>query len=240
MTYDYIFEFLRKNLAGKKAVIGLSGGIDSSLVSAFLAKSIPVEDIIPVFMPERGTPERDYNDVRKLCEKFKLNLIQVNIEPVIENYMKILPEAPAGVRGNLKSRTRMTILYYYANLNGGLVVGTTNLTEYITGYYTKFGDGGCDLEPIINLTKTEVRAAAKAMGIPESIITKPPTAGLWEGQTDESEMGLTYDDIDKSIDYFRSNGKFGNDDVSLKVRSMYEKNAHKRGMPLSPGEEKVR
>jgi NAD+ synthase len=236
LSYGYIFDFLRQRLGDRNAIIGLSGGIDSSLVLALLSRSIPRERIRAVFMPDSTTPPGDYDDIRKLSEKFSIEVATRDITPVVNSFRGLLEARSNGPIGNIKSRARMTVLYYYANTMNGYVVGTTNYTEFITGYFTKYGDGGCDLEPIINLTKTEVRSAAREFGVPESIISKPPTAGLWEGQTDEKELGFTYDEIDQAIEYFRKHGEFRDDTVSARVKDLYIKSMHKRNLPYSPGE----
>jgi len=129
-------------------------------------------------------------------------------------------------QGNLKARLRMATIYSVANLRNYLVVGTDNAAESYTGYFTKYGDGGVDLLPISSLTKTEVRSWAKVLGLPESIVTRIPTAGLWQGQTDEKEMGLTYDMIDKYL----SGGNIPEDAIS-RIEHLHKISEHKRQMP---------
>ncbi|MGP6207381.1 NAD+ synthase [Cuniculiplasma sp. SKW3] len=236
MTYEYISNFLREKLADKNAILGLSGGIDSSLVLAFLSQTINNDRIKAYFMPDNNTPSTDYEDIKKLSQTFSVKVETINISQILDAYVKLLNPQSKTAIGNIKSRARMILLYYYANVNNGLVIGTTNYTELITGYFTKYGDGGVDIEPIINLTKTEVREEAKRLGVPSSIIEKPPTAGLWEGQKDEDELGFTYTEIDRAIEYFRKNGDFGNDPVSVRVKELYLKSLHKRNLPYSPGE----
>ena len=236
MSYDYILDFLKGKLAGKDAIIGLSGGIDSSLVLGLLSKSVPKDNIRAYFMPDDKTPALDYDDIKKLSETFQLKVETINISSIVDAYVKLLNASSKENIGNIKSRVRMTLLYYQANISNGIVVGTTNYTELITGYFTKYGDGGVDIEPIINLTKTEVRDAARIFGVPESIIEKPPSAGLWENQTDEGELGFTYKEIDRAIENFRNTGDFADDPVSLRVKDLYLKSMHKRNLPYSPGE----
>ncbi len=127
----------------------------------------------------------------------------------------------------------MVILYYLANINDGLVIGTTNRTEYITGYYTKYGDGACDVEPIMHLLKFQVREMAKFLGVPESIIMKKPSAGLWENQTDEDEMGMSYDEMDEAIIRIFDRKEPPSGENDRKIMDMYGRSQHKRRMPAS-------
>jgi NAD+ synthase len=132
-------------------------------------------------------------------------------------------------RANIKPRLRMTALYYYANILGYMVVGTDNRSELAVGYFTKYGDGGVDILPLANLVKKEVRALAEYLGVPKKIIGKPPTAGLWRGQTDESEMGITYEDLDR----FLIQGA-GAPEVKAVIEELGRKSEHKRQLPVKP------
>ncbi len=125
----------------------------------------------------------------------------------------------------------MTALYYEANVNNALVVGTTNRSEYLLGYYTKYGDGGCDVEPIIHLYKTDVYAISKIMGIPESIIDKRPSAGLWASQTDEDELGITYSEADPILRKIFDEGFVSDDEKYRKLMDLHMQSEHKRSMP---------
>ncbi|WP_162509135.1 NAD(+) synthase [Thermogymnomonas acidicola] len=128
----------------------------------------------------------------------------------------------------------MVVLYYYANTDGGIVVGTTNRTEYLTGYYTKYGDGACDIEPIMHLYKHQVREMASYLGgVPRRIIEKKPTAGLWEGQTDEDELGITYDRLDRILEDLFDLRIGTLTEEHRRIRAMYEETKHKREMPRS-------
>ncbi len=131
--------------------------------------------------------------------------------------------------GNIKPRLRMLVLYFYANLRNYLVVGTGNRSELAVGYFTKYGDGGVDILPLGNLVKRQVRELASFLGVPEEIIKKPPSAGLWEGQTDEGELGITYELLDA---YLLSGGV--PPEVKEKIEAMKKRSEHKRRMPLIP------
>ncbi|PYB68216.1 NAD(+) synthetase [Thermoplasma sp. Kam2015] len=230
---ERISDFLRKILQDKNAVIGISGGIDSSVTLALLARSIPKERIIAVFMPDRNTPQSDYDDVKKLTEGLGLTYRQVRIDPMVDSFVETLAATDRSAIGNIKSRTRMIILYYFANISKGLVIGTTNRTELLLGYFTKYGDGGCDVEPIEHLYKRDVYAIAGILGIPESIIKKKPTAGLWEGQTDEGEIGLSYNEMDEILMDIFDRGTFTEKPEYKKIMEMHRSSDHKRTMPYS-------
>jgi len=130
---------------------------------------------------------------------------------------------------NIKPRLRMTVLYYYANRLNYFVIGTGNKSELTVGYFTKYGDGGCDLLPLGNLTKRNVYSLARSLKVSEKIIDKPPSAGLWKGQTDEAELGITYQEIDNFIE-----GKTVSDSVKIKIEELIRKSEHKRNMPKIP------
>ncbi len=231
---DKIQNFLKHHINNKKAILGVSGGIDSSLVLMLLKNSIQPDQIMAVFMPEIYTSEKDKNDIIQLENASGIPIKNVYIDNFVKSYESILEIKDKKLLGNIKSRIRMTILYYFANKEQGIVVGTTNLTEYITGYYTKFGDGGCDIEPLLQSTKTDVRSMSKEIGVPLPIIRKLPSAGLWTDQYDERELGFSYDELDSEIEYFLSNKKFNDSIAGRKLKSLYENSAHKRVMPPRP------
>ena len=239
---EKISHFITGELAGKDAVVGVSGGVDSALVLSILARALPKEKIHVFFMPDSNTPKTDSDDVKKLSDALGIEIRTIDIASVADAFKALLSIEDRSAMGNVKSRTRMIILYYFANIHKGLVVGTTNRTEYLIGYYTKFGDGACDIEPIMHLYKHDVWEFASYMKVPESIIKKKPSAGLWEGQTDEEEIGMTYSDLDKVLE----------DVFDLKIRSLTDKHKmvedlharseHKRKLPefMEEGENKDR
>ncbi len=212
------------------AVIGLSGGIDSSVTSVLSKQAVP-ENTLGVIMPCYSSQE-DIADAKLLAEKFSIEYKVVDLDTVFDEMLKTLSAEHNSKElavANIKPRLRMTVLYYYAAQRNSLVVGTDNKSELTTGYFTKFGDGGIDIAPLGNLVKTEVKEVAKILGVPEKIINRKPSAGLWSGQSDESEMGITYDELDKYI----LTGE-ARDEVKERADELREKNAHKLKTPPIP------
>jgi NAD+ synthase len=197
-----IEEFIKTSVekAGAKgAVLGLSGGIDSAVTVFLAVRALGKDRVLALLLPEKGiTPPEDIVDAREVAGLLGIRYIEMDISPILERYDEILPsekvrEIPRLVAGNLKARVRMTLLYWYANLENLLVLGTGNKTEIMLGYSTKHGDAAADILPLGGLYKKDVRALAKSLGVPRRIIEKDPTAGLWPGQTDEGD-GITYAD----------------------------------------------
>lgn len=181
-------------------VVGLSGGLDSSTTVFLCAKALGASRVLGVSMPEAGvTDPRDVADARSMANKLGIGFRMVDITPaalgVRTNLTDFMIDAllPAA---NIKPRVRMITLYYYANLLNHLVVGSSCRSELRTGYFTKYGDGAADLLPLSRLYKMQVKQLAAHLGVPERIIRKVPSAGLWKGQTDEAELGLPYEKID--------------------------------------------
>lgn len=226
----------RVQAAGAKGTIfGLSGGLDSAVVAALCQRAFP-DTTVGVMMPCHSDPD-DVALSRELAETLGLDVRELDLGPVwetmiaeLENIAPLEAEASADAlrlaRANVKPRLRMTSLYYLATRLNALVIGTDNLSELTIGYFTKYGDGGVDLMPIAHLTKGEVKELALYLGVPQSIVTRKPTAGLWDGQTDEDEMGFTYDVIDNYL----LTGE-GPADVANYVESMRASSAHKRETP---------
>ncbi len=193
--------YIRKTVedAGLKGVVfGLSGGLDSSVVAA-LCKRAFKDDALGIIMPIHSVPQ-DEEDARLVAENTGINLKKVDLTNTFDEFMKSVDETKVEMsKHNVKPRLRMTTLYYYAQSLSYMVVGCSNYSEYYTGYFTKHGDSGADIFPIVDLLKTDLFEMAKYLGLPEKIIEKKPSAGLFEGQTDEDEMGFTYDELDGYI-----------------------------------------
>ena len=177
-----------------KYIVGISGGIDSAVTAALMVKEQGKQNVFGVLMPYGN---QDTGDSYKLVMQLDIPSEEVNIKPIVDTFSSLKLDKIA--LGNVMARVRMTILYAFSNKLNGKVVGTSNKTEYMIGYFTKWGDGAADIEPIIHLLKEEVYKLAKELNIPQSIIDKAPSAGLWDGQTDEDELGLTYKQIDKVL-----------------------------------------
>ncbi len=225
---NYLVEWIREEVkkANQKGVIvGISGGIDSAVVAALAKKAFP-NDYITLWMPCNSS-ELDEKCKEELIKKLDLKNVTVDLIKPFESISNSLNDSGINqsklALANTKARLRMSLLYSMAQTHNYLVLGTDNADEWHIGYFTKFGDGGVDLLPIIKLLKREVREAAKILGIPDSIINRAPTASLWENQTDESEIGFSYDLID---DYL--SGKQVNNEVKERVDYLHKISEHKR------------
>ena len=183
-------------------VLGLSGGVDSSLVAALAKKAVGKDKLFCYMLPIDSLID-DQNDAIKLAKHLDINYQVVDLTKPYEEMVKIYESTgiklDLSTKGNLKARMRMASLYAFAQNKRGLVLGTDNMDERYTGYFTKFGDGGVDLLPIAHLVKKEVREACLLLGIPVELAERVPSAGLYEGQTDEKEMGITYDELDRYL-----------------------------------------
>ncbi|MGM0411087.1 MAG: NAD(+) synthase [Bacillota bacterium] len=210
----------------KGAVIGLSGGIDSA-VTAVLSKKAFEDNTLAIILPCYSNNE-DKKDAKLLAEKFNINYKTINLNGVYDEFLNTIDENNNSKKSsdialaNIKPRLRMITLYYYASINNYLVIGTDNWSELKVGYFTKYGDGGVDLAPLGRLVKSEVKDLAKHLGVPEKIIKKKPSAGLWKGQTDESEMGVSYEELDHYI----LTGE-AEEEVREKIDELARKNSHK-------------
>lgn len=214
----------------ENAVIGLSGGIDSALVAALCQRALGTS-IIGVLMPCHSDP-RDRAHALWVARMLGIETVEVGLDLPYDSLVEELPPGDDLARANLKPRLRMLTLYYIANNRNGLVMGTGNKVELQLGYFTKYGDGGADLLPIGALNKAQVRELAAWMEIPTEIIQKPPSAGLWPGQTDEAEIGLTYDQLDAAIAALEGDAAVEvAPEVLDKVRQMRAASAHKRAPP---------
>ena len=241
-----IESFLAHHVEGSGAtgvVLGLSGGIDSAVVARLCADALGGKRVLALSLPE-GKGGRDLADARAFAEALGIGFRVIDISPFVASFEAHLKSGRAArvARGNLRARTRMIVLYFVANSEHRLVIGTGNKSEILTGYFTKFGDGAADFLPIGDLYKTQVRAMARHLGLPKRILDKVPTAGLWPGQTDEGELGLSYDELDRillglelQLDPTAIAEKAN---VSLErvehVEALVQAAVHKRKMPLIP------
>jgi len=227
-----------KEVGSKGVVLGLSGGIDSAVVAVLCKRAFP-ESILCINLPCHSNPE-DQKHAKLVADKFAIPYKVVNLDKIFDSFLDILPSdvvSPAIDRmskSNLKVRLRMVTLYYHANRLNYLVVGSSNRSELSVGYFTKWGDGGVDMMPIGRLVKQEVIELATYLGVPKTIIDKPPSAGLWPGQTDESEMGITYEALDRYL----LTGKAGMN-IKKTIEVLHNRSEHKRKLPPLPPRWKI-
>ncbi len=221
----------RVSAAGAQGiVVGLSGGVDSAVV-AVLAQRAVGKNVLGLLMPCHSQPV-DSEYAHLLANAFGIETITVDLAPAYDALIAALPPGPNLAQANLKPRLRMTTLYYMANTRNYLVAGTGNKSEIMVGYSTKWGDGGCDILPLGGVFKTLVWDLACELGIPDEIISRPPTAGLWPGQTDEDEMGITYAELDATLTAIERGDTSSCEPATLaKVQGMIARSAHKRAMP---------
>ncbi len=226
---EWIATMIEKSGA-RGAVVGLSGGLDSA-VTAALCKNALDGSVLGVIMPCESQRE-DAEEALMISARLGIGAITVRLDKPFYALTDQLPDATHIAKVNLKPRLRMAALYYLANSLDYLVVGTGNKSEIMTGYFTKHGDGGTDILPLGALYKSEVRALARELNLPEKIISKPPAAGLWKDQTDEAELGLTYEDLDTALMAIETGNVEGIDpDILARVRSLIANSSHKRVMP---------
>ena len=232
---DQIAQWLRQQLAAAGAdgfVVGLSGGVDSATSAALGVRAAGPEQVLGVLMPCHSQPE-DGRLAQKVADAFGIPTVTVDLTPVYDALTAALPPSDHPLAAaNIKPRLRMITLYYLAQSRSYLVLGSGNRTELAVGYYTKYGDGGVDLLPLGGLYKTQVWELARELGVPQEVIDRPPTAGLWPGQTDEGEMGITYRELDRVLQAIEAGNTAQIDPATLrKVQEMIARSAHKRAMP---------
>ena len=213
-------------------VVGLSGGIDSAVVAALCHEALGAR-ALALIMPINSVAQ-DVEDAMLVARHFGLRTAVVPLEQAYEAFLRAMP-AGLGERGplalaqaNVKPRLRMTALYYHANALNYLVVGTSNRSELTIGYFTKYGDGAADILPLAGLVKRQVRQLAVHLGVPQRVVDKPPSAGLWSGQTDEEEIGLTYEQIDRYL----LTGE-AEPEVGEQIEARLRQTRHKRERPPS-------
>jgi NAD+ synthase len=227
------------------AVIGLSGGIDSTLTAYLAVEALGPDAVHGLVMPSSANESDNMSDAERVAEEIGIAYDVIDIEPIVDG---ITDAYPAGAddrsaAGNVRVRTRAVLSYFVANTESRIVLGTGNRSEALVGYYTKYGDQAVDCNPIGGLYKTQVRQLARHLGVPDRIVEKPPTAGMWSGQTDEDELGVDYETLDAVLALHIDGGVpeagtasiVGVDpDTVRHVRDLHERSAHKRRRPPSP------
>jgi NAD+ synthase len=212
-------------------VLGLSGGIDSAVVSGLCARALGAENVLGIVMPIHSI-SIDAAHGEETARSWGIDYRTIDLSSAYDALQDVLPQGSELAYANIKPRLRMITLYHHANTLGRMVIGTGNRSELMAGYYTKYGDGGTDLLPIAGLYKWQVRELAREIGVPQGIIDKPPSAGLWQGQTDEQEMGITYADLDRTLAAIDS-GVVSSIEPPLleQVQRMIRVSEHKRHLP---------
>jgi NAD+ synthase len=240
-----IVRFLKDYLAssGRKSyILGLSGGIDSAVAAALAVRAVGADNVHPIVLPEDATEQEHLEDAALVAKTLGLRTQSFSIQPMVNAFQATMPKADRAQLANAKARFRMILLHAEAFRRQGIVLGTGNKSELLTGYFSKFGDGGVDLQPIGDLYKTQVRDVAKHLGLPERVISKPPTAGLWAGQTDEEELGIDYDRLDRILlgleiklapETIAQVVGVGVDEVR-RIDGLRLRSQHKRRLPLLP------
>jgi len=245
---DHIVGFLQEQVAAAGvdgAVVGLSGGIDSATVAHLAVDALGADAVRGLVLPGTVSADENMSDAELVADELGIAYDLVPIGGMIDAVLDGFPEVSDDTVaiGNARARMRAVCTYLVANHEERLVLGTGNRSEALVGYFTKYGDGAVDCHPIGNLYKVQVRQLARSLGVPEAIVEKPPTAGLWAGQTDEDELGLSYDDLDPIL-ALHVDGPLSADataralDVDQetveRVRELHANSAHKRSMPPSP------
>lgn len=233
-----ITSFIKEQAPAGGVVIGISGGIDSAIVMGLSVKALGADKVTGLLMPQT---ENDISPViKEYVQQLGIHHEILPIGPIVDAYRQYGHIADDKVvAGNIKARIRMSLLYSRSNASNLVVMGTGNRSELLAGYFTKYGDGGVDYLPIGDLYKTQVRGVAKHIGVPEPIILQPPSAGLWDGQTDEAELGVSYDTLD-AILFAHTDQNIPFDQINLPgvtkaeiaiVKDRVEKNSFKLALP---------
>lgn len=248
-TQTRICRFIKEyvcNAGAKGIVLGLSGGVDSAIVAALSSLAIGGENVLALLMPEKETfKQQDLDDAQIIGDMFHLETQTVDMTCVLDTFYKSIPafdKAERLCKGNIKARTRMILLYYYANHQQRIVAGTSDKSETYMGYFTKWGDAAADITPIIDLYKTQVRRLALHLGIPKELALKPSTPSLWPNQTAEGELEIKYETLDLilyGLERFMKPEEIAeqlqiDQAVIDRVQTRILSTEHKRRMPMSP------
>ncbi len=223
-----------------RVVLGLSGGLDSALTAYLAVRAFGTEKVIALAMPYRSSNPDSLAHAELVAGELGVELRTIDISEQVDAYFARFPEADEGRRGNKMARERMTILYDVSAAERAMVLGTSNKTEILLGYSTLYGDSASAVNPIGDLYKTQVRQLARYLGVPQVVIDKPPSADLWQGQTDEDELGFTYERVDALLAHMVDRRyrtvhlrELGFDDLFIeRVRSLMRKNQYKRKLPV--------
>lgn len=245
MVRKKIVNFIKEYMANadlETIVLGLSGGLDSSVVAYLCSEAIGAKNVWGLFLPYEGIQNHDINGAKNLIQKLGINYKEFNIAPLVETYFKKFPNADKIRRGNMMARQRMAVLFDHSKIYNGLVAGTSNKSEIMLGYFTVFGDAASSIAPVGDLYKTEVKELAKILGVPSNIISQKPSPGLWAGQTDEGELGFSYEEADKIL-YLMEEKKYNvkhlinegfSKDLIYKIKRQIDSNAFKNSLPVVP------
>ena len=242
---DEAAAFIRERMAAARrdaGVIGLSGGIDSALSAFLAARALGPGKLTAFMLPYSTSSEQSLADALAVAEALGIAHEVIEITPMVDAYFGRYPDAARLRRANMMARQRMAVLYDQSERLDALVVGTGNRTEALLGYTTMWGDMACAFNPIGDLYKTQVRRISEYLGVPESVRTKAPTADLWQGQTDEAELGFSYDTADQILALMQDDGRSDEQIVAegfdqavvTRVRGMVARSAFKRAMPPVP------
>ena len=239
--------FLSEQLAAADAegyVVGVSGGLDSAVAATLAVDAVGPGAVTGLVLPGEPTAEANTRDASDLCADLGIEHHEVDIAPIVERFEALSPDDHGRlVLGNVRARVRMTFEYLEANATDRLVLGPTNRSELLLGYFTKYGDGGADVRPMADLYKSEMGDVARALGVDERFLRKPPSAELWEGQTDEEELGATYGTIDTVLKSLVEAGRSVEAaaeragvpvEEARRFQRMMESTEHKREVPPYP------
>ena len=246
-TKSDIVEFIKSKVSEANSdgiAIGLSGGIDSTLVAYLACEAVGPDRVFGIVMPSSTTPTEDKIHGIQIAQHLGIDYKEIAIDSILNEFLSVTQLDNDNLAiGNLKARIRMSTLYYYANFKNYLVIGTGNKSEILIGYFTKHGDGACDMEPIGDLYKSEVFKLSESLNISEEILNKPPRAGLWENQTDEDEIGMSYALLDEIL-YLYTEKDMKNTEIAQKLDISIDdvdmiitkviRSEHKSKVPESP------
>jgi NAD+ synthase len=245
---EHITGFIRDIVDDASAdggVIGLSGGIDSTLIAYLATESLGEDSVHGLVLPSEVNPDESMSDAERVAETLDITYDVIEINPIVDDIFKAYPagEDDQMAAGNVRVRARAVLNYFVANTENYIVLGTGNRSEALTGYFTKYGDQAVDCNPIGNLYKRQVRQISSHIGVPDDIVEKAASAEMWEGQTDEEEMGLTYAlldsilvlHIDGPLSKHATAETLGVDESAIeRCEELYQQSKHKRHMPPAP------